>query len=953
MDPAFRRASVYFDDIEYQRRFEQNLIRYGLVSGKQVTEEINKSVIATGGGGGGGGGGWCYWTKEGSNLAYYEGNVGVGCHPLSNDFEVRGNILVEAKEEQPYVEIRNWSDTAYDPVIHWSLGATSVKKFTMGVDDSDSDAWLLCSGDVLTSVVAAEEVNLSITYDGKLLVADTTNDRIKKHLSSDDMTYFLKIGSSGSEDDQFYAPWGICTDGFFVYVLDSSNHRVVKRLLSDFSYVSKIGSLGAGNDQFSTPRGMCTDGTYLYIADGGNDRVVKRLCADLSFVSKTDGTEGLNAPRSICTDGKYLYLFRYAGATYVRYKLLCSTLGLVQRELTDGQDVHTWAGMCYTGGFIYACTTTSIHKYTSGLGYVSEWGAAGTGDGQFTSAEGITTDGTYLWILDIGGIGGSQRIQKFLLDGTFVAKYGTYGSEDGQFYSPRGICISGTISGVTTTPYRAPILKAGLDGSYVDSYPVHRFRDQIRLMEDGVVGATKYIGINAPAAITASYDITFPAAVPGAQGHAAISTVGVVTWGQNVGTTGSPTFVRIVSLSQAIGTAPITVTSTTVCTNLNAGMVDGYHHDQSLLTTAGPSFDHVHLTIDIGTAPLVVTSTTMVANLNADLLDGSHAAAFAAAAHNHSGVYEPVLGNPGTDGWILSSTILGVRSWIAPGGGAGTFITLSDCPASYATHGGKFVKVNAGENALEFIASSVANHNLTSASHPDVNVTGLADNQILRYDTASGKWLNEDLPAASNHDLLSATHGDTLADTVVRGDLMIGNSTPKWARLAKGAAGTVLTMGASDPAWTAISAPVSVVYLTAQKTAADQTVWVDASGLAFTLVSGHHYKFSFFLVCQTQTTTRSLLTRFTAPAMTMSHWHINSRYGAAGTDAFWNSDQPDVTASLNPLQHAAANADFWYEVQGACIPSAGGTLQLQFTTEFTTNTVTLQLGSVGILYDCG
>jgi hypothetical protein len=96
-------------------------------------------------------------------------------------------------------------------------------------------------------------------------------------------------------------------------------------------------------------------------------------------------------------------------------------------------------------------------------------------------------------------------------------------------------------------------------------------------MEDGVVAATKYIGINAPAAITASYDITFPAAVPSAQGHAAISTAGVVTWGQNVGTTGSPTFVRITSLSVATGTAPITVTSTTVCTNLNAGMVDGVH----------------------------------------------------------------------------------------------------------------------------------------------------------------------------------------------------------------------------------------------------------------------------------------------------------------------------------------------------------------------------------------
>src|SRR5664279_3346567 len=33
--------------------------------------------------------------------------------------------------------------------------------------------------------------------------------------------------------------------------------------------------------------------------------------------------------------------------------------------------------------------------------------------------------------------------------------------------------------------------------------------------------------------------------------------------------------------------------------------------------------------------------------------------------HAHTGTYEPVLGNPGTNGWVLSSTTTGVRSWVA------------------------------------------------------------------------------------------------------------------------------------------------------------------------------------------------------------------------------------------------------------------------------------------------
>lgn len=51
------------------------------------------------------------------------------------------------------------------------------------------------------------------------------------------------------------------------------------------------------------------------------------------------------------------------------------------------------------------------------------------------------------------------------------------------------------------------------------------------------------------------------------------------------------------------------------------------------------------------------------------------------------------------------------------------------------------------------------------------------------------------------HTLLGAKHSDTLAGTVVRGDVIIGNSTPKWARLALGASGAVLKSDGTDAAW--------------------------------------------------------------------------------------------------------------------------------------------------------
>lgn len=71
----------------------------------------------------------------------------------------------------------------------------------------------------------------------------------------------------------------------------------------------------------------------------------------------------------------------------------------------------------------------------------------------------------------------------------------------------------------------------------------------------------------------------------------------------------------------------------------------------------------------------------------------------------------------------------------------------------------------------------------------------------LNYTQATNLFSCNTSPAT--HAILSTTHSDTLAAAVVRGDLIVGNSTPAWARVAKGTTGQILTMGAAatDPAW--------------------------------------------------------------------------------------------------------------------------------------------------------
>jgi hypothetical protein len=77
---------------------------------------------------------------------------------------------------------------------------------------------------------------------------------------------------------------------------------------------------------------------------------------------------------------------------------------------------------------------------------------------------------------------------------------------------------------------------------------------------------------------------------------------------------------------------------------------------------------------------------------------------------------------------------------------------------------------------------------------------------VLTYE--SGGWTS--MPGgAVAHDVLSATHGDSTAASVVRGDIITGQAAApntKWKRLALGAAGTYLAGSATEPSWATLNA---------------------------------------------------------------------------------------------------------------------------------------------------
>jgi len=148
------------------------------------------------------------------------------------------------------------------------------------------------------------------------------------------------------------------------------------------------------------------------------------------------------------------------------------------------------------------------------------------------------------------------------------------------------------------------------------------------------------------------------------------------------------------------GTAPLSVTSSTLVTNLNADLLEGLNPSQFMRTdistsstgtiTSSSTITGTRLISNIanGTAPLTVTSSTLVTNLNADLLDGLDNTKFMRTDTNTS-----TTGNIGigTINPITKLHVLGTTSYESmTSNPIGSSLTISTTTGSQRLHLGAY-----------------------------------------------------------------------------------------------------------------------------------------------------------------------------------------------------------------------------------------------------------------------
>ncbi len=175
------------------------------------------------------------------------------------------------------------------------------------------------------------------------------------------------------------------------------------------------------------------------------------------------------------------------------------------------------------------------------------------------------------------------------------------------------------------------------------------------------------------------------------------------------------------------------------------------------------------------------TATLKIRDVRAILLPGGFVAAPNVPGGGNSG--GGVIGENGTGSFIDSETPTGLIN------GSNLVFTLATTPSPLSS-------LDLYRNGIRL--SSTVDYTIASNIISFVNGAQPQVGDIFRASYRAGVF------GTAPHNLLSDLHSDTLAESVVRGDLLVGQgTTTKWMRLPLGAANRCLISNGQDAVWNA------------------------------------------------------------------------------------------------------------------------------------------------------
>jgi len=120
----------------------------------------------------------------------------------------------------------------------------------------------------------------------------------------------LTNGLSGTDTNEFNAPFDVAVNGGTISVSDSGNNRI-QQFDTNGNFIASFGSSGSDVGQFNTPKGLTYDSVgTLYIVDSGNNRIVMAQGTSVEGVTGTYGTAlaQLGGPVNISVGERGVYV---------------------------------------------------------------------------------------------------------------------------------------------------------------------------------------------------------------------------------------------------------------------------------------------------------------------------------------------------------------------------------------------------------------------------------------------------------------------------------------------------------------------------------------------------------------------------------------------------------------------------------------------------------------------
>jgi hypothetical protein len=295
---------------------------------------------------------------------------------------------------------------------------------------------------------------------------------------------FAGSGAAGSVSGvgaaaSFGHPYGITTDGTSLFVIDTIASQIRKINIATGAVTAlSTPSYNAVNPTgLLAPQDITTDGTSLYVANAYHISKVDIATGASSILAGSPAAPGsangigsaatFNLPYGITTDGTNVYVTEVGNnkirqiviATGVVTTLAGSGVSSSADGLGAAATFTNPRGITTDGTNLYVAevgTSANVRKIVIATGAVTTVAGSptlfgsvnGTGTAAtFTIPTGITTDGTNLYIADAG----AQNIRKIVIATgvvTTLAGTGLAGSIDGagatsSFYAPSGIISDG------------------------------------------------------------------------------------------------------------------------------------------------------------------------------------------------------------------------------------------------------------------------------------------------------------------------------------------------------------------------------------------------------------------------------------------------------------------------------------------------------------------------------